>query len=359
MTSGREALLAQGPRGRRLAYDWASLAADPTGRQSLWMWHFTPEYGHRLADRATELGSVSLDAIRELDPMHVHEALRASVDAAMYWQPPDEIDQLCAALGPEPFLPILSAALDNPATDWWSTGLQSGHQMYVQWHNRHVESKYNPEPADVELSIDVWERWRNDEIATEGRRAADKHHSDLHSNMSGRWWSSPHPRWITSRALPGLGCAGLHYIEDRGGWPEARLWNIEITTPQRVYEISSPEDWAALVDEYPLELTASYRHDWFRVTGVDSRWFVPDYRRVAVEYDALHLTVDGYLATAGRAVPVQAGSSVMAGFAPDDTFWFNRDGLRIRADTRWHDEGDGQGDWVPADSPPPEPSTAA
>ena len=49
---------------------------------------------------------------------------------------------------------------------------------------------------------------------------------------------------------------------------------------------------------------------------------VPDWPEVAQEYDAVHLTVSGYLTTAGRAVPVSDGvASVLAGWGPDETWW--------------------------------------
>jgi hypothetical protein len=85
------------------------------------------------------------------------------------------------------------------------------------------------------------------------------------------------------------------------------------------------------------------------VTGRDSReagpWLVPDWSRVAQEWDAVHLTVAGYLASATRCIPVPdaadatgtagttgttgtAGStgrveaaSVIGGWGPDVTYW--------------------------------------
>jgi len=42
----------------------------------------------------------------------------------------------------------------------------------------------------------------------------------------------------------------------------------------------------------------SRRHDWWRVTGSAGAWMIPDWVAVAADYDAVHLTVGGYLTTA-------------------------------------------------------------
>lgn len=64
------------------------------------------------------------------------------------------------------------------------------------------------------------------------------------------------------------------------------------------------------------------------MTGIAGAWFIPDYVAVASDYDAVHLTVAGYLTTAGRALPLDeltAGGTVartmLAGWNPDETYW--------------------------------------
>jgi hypothetical protein len=81
--------------------------------------------------------------------------------------------------------------------------------------------------------------------------------------------------------------------------------------------------WAQLCRRHPLPVTAARRHDWYRATGRgDVTWVQPDWAAVADEVDAVHLTVAGYLTTAGRAIHVgQATASVLAGWDPDATYW--------------------------------------
>jgi hypothetical protein len=42
---------------------------------------------------------------------------------------------------------------------------------------------------------------------------------------------------------------------------------------------------------------------------------------VAADYDAIHVSVAGYLATAGRALSVGDARTVLAGWDPDQTYW--------------------------------------
>lgn len=90
----------------------------------------------------------------------------------------------------------------------------------------------------------------------------------------------------------------------------------------RVLELDGPDDWVGLVREHPLDVTASTRHDWWRVTGLDVAWAIPDWAAVAEEWDAVHLTVTGYLTTATRAHHVgDEVHTVLGGWGPDETCW--------------------------------------
>jgi hypothetical protein len=48
---------------------------------------------------------------------------------------------------------------------------------------------------------------------------------------------------------------------------------------------------------------------------------IPDWPAVAEEYDAVHVSVWGWLTTAGRPVAVDGAASLLAGWSPDATFW--------------------------------------
>ncbi len=153
--------------------------------------------------------------------------------------------------------------------------------------------------------------------------------------MSGAWWFTPAltGRLVTTRTLPEGGTdgpvapVGLSLVEDEMGWVKARSRPVRLAAAARVFEVTGPADWAALVERYPLEVTASRRHDWWRVTGWDQGWAIPDWAAVAADVDGVHLSVDGYLSTAGRALPVRAPSiggqvaTVLGGWEPDAIWW--------------------------------------
>jgi hypothetical protein len=96
---------------------------------------------------------------------------------------------------------------------------------------------------------------------------------------------------------------------------------MEPRSGTRIYEIHRPDEWTELVARYPVDVTNCRRHDWWRATGLDGRWLIPDFTAVAADYDAVYVSVVGYLATAGRAPPVDDASTVLAGWDPDQTYW--------------------------------------
>jgi hypothetical protein len=66
--------------------------------------------------------------------------------------------------------------------------------------------------------------------------------------------------------------------------------------------------WQRLVTGYPETATATYRHTW-AWTGWDGEW------------DGVHLSVAGYLSTAGRLLPAGSARTLLAGWNPDETYW--------------------------------------
>lgn len=116
------------------------------------------------------------------------------------------------------------------------------------------------------------------------------------------------------------------------------------------YEVRNADDWAELCRRYPFEVTASRGHDWYRVTGRAGRWLLPDWGRVAQEWDAVHLTAWAYLTAATREIRVDDEyASVIGGWAPDETYWLTG---RVRETgerrVRWSAR-DPEGPWRRAD----------
>jgi len=249
-------------------------------------------------------------------------ALADATDSAMYWQPPDETDEALADPSVSAALiPVARALTTAPAARWWSGPLDRDRQQFIEFVFEGEQGR--EEPPELSGAVAGLGEWRESTLDDERRSASRP--SDPAANYSGNWWSAPNVTGIfsTTRSLTRRGPVGLRLVEDSMGWQEAVCWPVEPSADARVLEIRGPADWAALVARYPLEVTRSRWHDWFKTTGRAGTWLIPDYPAVAADYDAIHVSVGGYLTTAGRAVPVGSEDtcSVLAGWSPDETYW--------------------------------------
>jgi hypothetical protein len=337
------------PRGRRLCFALIA-ATDGPGRASIgraWEQVGFDSPGGEPAELAAEMAeAVSRTdwraALAGMSESGLVAPLAESVSWAMYWQPPDGVDRALAhEQVTEQLVPVAQAVTGARAAHWWASGVEMGSQQHVQAMG-----------SDGELVLSgVAERltaWLTG-TADDERRAATRP-ADPAAPYSGYWWSSP--RWpgpvlSTTRALPGLGPLQLTVIEDWPGWDEVRCWPVTPARAPRVYEITGPGDWATLVARYPLEVTQSRRHDWWKVTGQGGTWLIPNYAAAASDYDAIHLTVSGYLTTAGRALPVDDARCLLAGWDPDETYWLADILTSAGAPHGWVWRGEPQPGWWP------------
>lgn len=197
-------------------------------------------------------------ALASLDPTGLGDgliqvALGRSVDAAMYWQEPDGEDMLAG-------LPVIRAALvplaeqimTSPHTQWWERPRRT-EQWAVDWRSAEDPA---PLPKDPRHTLTAWAR----NVRAEEVQAARERPRDPRANVSGTWWSIPHGLVHTVGCLP----AGLSLVEDSLGWEEATA--VPVRGTGKTFEIRTADDWVSLCRRFPLEVTASRRHDWFRVT---------------------------------------------------------------------------------------------
>lgn len=351
MTSSEDAAsrMLAGPRGRRLCLQYALHASPSIGTPLFWLSHRAdPQPGtlliigdgeppeepdctiEQLADLITSI-SVPPPSTEAL-----HEALRDSVDAARYWQEPDGGDVIAAEPAVRAALAdIARAIVSSPAATSWDSP-SDPQQWAVDWR---PIGEAGPLPTNaVKLLID-WDRDRREDE----ERAPRESPREVQTIFTSTWWSLP-MRLLQTR---GSVRAALELYEDSFG-PEAATV-IPVRGAGRTYEIRCGDDWARLCLRYPAEVTASRRHDWYRVTGRDGRWLIPDWRRVAEEWDAVHLTVLGYLNAATRLIPVDDEyASVIGGWAPDSTLWLTDSAhesgrrqhwVRLNGDDRWIRQG--------------------
>lgn len=326
-----------GPRGRRMLLAYALEAEqlvnpeyhdESSFRSAVFLasYHLDPEPGVLFGPGADEARSTVIppdEVARRLSEVPFPEvtasalrsALAGAVDMARYWQEPDGEDILGATESVRRELRRVAEHIArSPHAQWWTTGLVEDDQWLVGWGDDHLDA---PETTVAEQLRD----WHDRTLEWEARAARDRP-ADPTANWSGEWWSYPFVRCSTRSMFDGTP-AGLWFVEDSMGWKRAVARRMSTPPGTRVYEIDGAQAWADLCRRFPVEVTAQKRHDWYRTTGRAGRWVVPDWLRVADEYEAVHLTVAGYLVAAGTAIEVDAETaSVIAGWAPDETYWF-------------------------------------
>lgn len=237
----------------------------------------------------------------------VRDVVAQVVDSAAYWQPPSGQDRLLATPEMREVLARVENHLDIP---WFDTAFNADEQWEWWWRE---ESGHVHVRRSVDRALREWGAC----VRGEERRLRRSRPS------SGQWWSTPpFDAQLSTTLLNDASPAGLHFVEDSFGWTQARGRRIDVPAGARVAEITGPHDWADLCRRFPLEVTRQKRYDWDACTGRKGRWLMPDYEEMAHHVDAVHLTVRGYLTTAGRAVPVdEEHASVLAGWAPESTYW--------------------------------------
>ncbi|MDO5619430.1 hypothetical protein [Kocuria sp.] len=283
-----------------------------------------------------------IDLLQPTD-LAVQRALSQAVSTAYYWQEPDGVDVVCAsppvARGLERVVTLMSGSQVD--TQWWSGGVLPQNQWSVAWEGEG--------PITSELTVaERLRRWRAHQEALE--QPAKRPWPWSSSDASGEWWSAPSTTGLLSSTgtFPDGSPVGVWLVEDALGWEEGQARKLLEVPTGAVHEIHEPEHWAALCRNYPLDVTHAKQADWFRVTGRRGRWVMPDWERVAQDFTGVHLSLAGYLSAACQEIPVAPGvSSVIAGWNPDQTFWFV-DGLELGQKTVWtmHDHGFQGPTWV-------------
>lgn len=334
-------LLLAGPRGRRLCLELAQPPAEDASdaarelREALFYaaHHADPGagtsrsiFGWGVPDPLPEPRTadvarlIDARAVPELSPARLLQGLGATVDSARYWQEPDGEDILAAS--PEvagALAPVAGRVVASPHVAWWTAPVRRADQWTVTF----VEpDERSPEAWSGLSAAERLARWSAEERVAEDR-ARRQRPRDPRASWSGEWWSAPVRRVVstTCRAEHG-GPLGLRLVEDELGWDRATVRRVDVPADARVYEVDEPDAWTALCRRHPFDVSASRRHDWFRATGEDRTWVLPDWQRVAENFDAVHVTVSGYLTTAGRALPLGDGRhTVLAGWDPDATIW--------------------------------------
>ncbi|WP_147436260.1 hypothetical protein [Mycetocola manganoxydans] len=216
---------------------------------------------------------------------------------------------------------VVRSVLENcDSTVWWDTPIDRVDQRIVEW----LED--DPTPLGQGGLSEALSEWT--------LRASQE-------GGDGPWWSAPlGPSVIrTSRSTPFAPAVHLVADEDDMGRNRARIHVASpIPSDARIYEISSASDWVALVDSAPLDVSISRDENWgerapiyqpFPLPALRSKrpattWWLPNWAKLASEYDGIHLTTWAYLDLSGIPIPARTGNTMIAGWSPDETVWLNQ-----------------------------------
>lgn len=307
--------LLAGPRGRRLLLELACMrnpnleelmfdnlvhTLDPGGRSRV------------VVEIARATAYLEVTPPTELELL---VALRESVSRAMYWQEPDAEDQLLSSQQMSAALRPLASVVAESSPEWWTATMGPGQHRLQSLTGPTMEYQ---EAWQAGAGIRQWYAQSVDE---ETRSQAFIPDPSL--NYTGMWWSTPIHYSVpaTTRVLGDFGPVALWTQEDKVDCDNASSYPISLIGPCRVLEITSAQDYARLVEQYPLRMTRSRFHDWYRVTGSVDEWYIPHWGLIAKDYEAVHLTTAAYLEGATKRIPIAGGSTMMAGWSPDVTFW--------------------------------------
>ncbi|WP_213817085.1 hypothetical protein [Glaciihabitans sp. dw_435] len=313
------------PRGRRICAEVA-LAAVESLRPLLSIAEMDEEVAKQFgrsptaeADLLDALATFPLETLGHLGELDLLLALSETTASGMYWQEPDDRDELLARPAVKDLLlPIAMALLDNHLTDSWASGV-SDDQAFLFWRIR----EYPPQLklTDIRSGVQLWQK-RVIRQETESA-AINRRHG---RSWSGEWWSIPNPSGAPSTTgVTPEGTLGLWLVEDSAHEDEANVQELEILRSARVFEVTGADSWADLAARYPLVVTESKRNVWRQATGHKGPWLIPDWSAVADDYDAVHVSLWGHLVTAGMPIPVPGTESytMLAGWTPDETYWFS------------------------------------
>jgi hypothetical protein len=314
------------PRGRAVCAALIEAGNDEVRRAVLDTWFVRP--GSPSDPEAAQARLVGvLEAISpaqvvlEVSENVVLQAVQAAVHGAHYWQPPDDDDLVYARPDVRPALLSIAVALtESLHTRSWGDPADLQEQFAVRYQLD--DDRYsNRRPSSEAIDLHAWRT----KVVEEEVNAQRYRPSDPAAHYSGSWWSSPvfTGALQTTKAIAGSKNLRLGLVEDWMNCDRLLIWPVSVDSGPRVFEITGPDRWALLVSTYPLEVTASRRHEWYQATGEALDWLIPDWSAVAADYDGVHLTMWGYLTTPGMAIPTTGGATMLAGWNPDTTYWLH------------------------------------
>jgi hypothetical protein len=324
-------------------------SSSPSGLSALLRWPRRPRRAHRDAGTWPEWMNPGGNGAATIIEAAVASTVQASAERSWFTDPLSLLASVARAADRwEPPLPggqaellrpLAEAVASAPAASWWWEPADLRHQRWLGCDHHRTLMR----GGDVGRAVEAAE---DDEVAEEQAMARDRELAARRRGrgsagvaVSGTWWSGPlgGTVWTSRGNIGDLPAVGLACAEDPLGEEEFEVWAVGIDPAARVYEVHEPGDWWRLAATNPRDVTASRWHDWSRWTGREGRWILPDWRSVAAQWDGVHVSVAGYLSTAGMAVDSgDAAATLLAGWDADQTLWLRDVFTGTRQLTTWH-----------------------
>lgn len=208
---------------------------------------------------------------------------------------------------------LAHTVVSHPQSRWWTAPMDPTRQAFLRDDTpRPVASRVAPPRNFLARILRLFER-------PSSRAAAPK--------SASRWEDyAQRPReWrITSTLSGGHSCLDTVIALGVGEWgaeETRRRFAAEIDASVRVFEVSGPADWHSLCVSFP-----SVNQHPNSPAGINT--LSPDWRRVATEWDGVHLTFMGLLTAPFVRHCSAAGTTMLWSWDTEGTFWLPGNFLR-------------------------------
>lgn len=188
---------------------------------------------------------------------------------------------------------LAQAILEETATEWWFAPLDIGQQLYV--------------PRDGNLP-DPDQLIAPDTPPTRSERYTQRHERGLFTSTLIEGTSSLYVALDDEVADIGLGWHG----------PPYRSWLMSPSPSARILEVNGALDWHELCARYPAEGRSDAQTPDF---SADEGRLVPDWSAVAIDWDAVHLSFGGLLASDQVRIESPKGWTYLWGWDMEQTLW--------------------------------------
>lgn len=319
---------------------------------------------------------VSFWTDRPLPPVpleSVRNRLCDLVGTAVYWQKPYTDSGILADDATRSLFRRAAEHLcDSRVLDGWEQPLDLEDQWFIDWED--PDDDPNPKSAtgskrtsesdadhDSVVENDpalqqILDEWLASTRFTEARFRLEFARRP-YSQLAGEWWSTPPPGLWNSAGTWNEGVPlGLSLVEDSFGWTAGNARKLSIRPDARIFVLNEPDDLKFLCETYTVDVSATYRQNWFAATGRKGRWVVPNWSQVAEDFDGIHLSLAGYIRLSGRPVaadrpdtrivldrksmPTQGNTDeyscgLIAGWNPDTTYWLTDVVTGVTEEVNW------------------------